>query len=149
MDSLPGFEKKGKLVCKLKKSLYGLKQSSKEWFEKFTQAVKEWGFVQAQSDHTIFYKLSKDGKRAILIVYVDDIIVTGDDQLELESLKEYLVSKFELKDLGALKYFLGMEVARSSSGISVSQRKYVLDLLQDTGMLGANQLRHLWSLMLS
>lgn len=93
-------------MCKLRKSLYGLKQSPREWFEKFTQVVKEWGFVQAQFDHTTFYKHSKDGKRAILIEYVDDIIVVGDNQPKLESLKGYLASKFELKDLGA-QVFLG------------------------------------------
>ncbi|KAK3036184.1 hypothetical protein RJ639_030254 [Escallonia herrerae] len=77
-----------------------------------------------------------EGKIAILIVYVDDIIITGDDRGELDTLKLYLAGEFELKDLGALRCFLGMEVARSKSGITVSQRKYVLDLLRDTGMLG-------------
>lgn len=69
-------------------------------------------------------------------MYVDDIIVTGDDHKELELLKGYLPSKFELKDLGTLKYFLGMEVARSESGIVVSQRKYILNLLRDVSMRG-------------
>ena len=92
--------------------------------------------MQAQSDHTLFYKHSKDGKIAILIVYMDDVIVTGNDHVELEALKKYLAAEFELKDLGTLRYFLGMEVARSKFGITISQRKYVLDLLKDMGMLG-------------
>jgi len=138
MDPPPGFEKKGKLVCKLKKSLYGLKQSPREWFEKFTQAMKERGFTQAQSDHTIFYKHSKDDKGAILIVYVDDIIVTGDDQTELESLKGYLSSKFELKDLGALKYFLGMEVAKASLELLFLRESMYLTFLKRQACWDAN-----------
>nr|CAN61409.1 hypothetical protein VITISV_035127 [Vitis vinifera] len=73
---------------------------------------------------------------AILIVYVDDIILSGNDMEELQNLKKYLSEEFEVKDLGNLKYFLGMEVARSRKGIVVSQRKYILDLLKETGMLG-------------
>ena len=84
----------------------------------------------------MFYKHSNEGKVAILIVYVDDIVLTGDDCNELEKLKGKLAEEFEIKDLGALKYFLGMEFARSKEGIFVNQRKYVLDLLDETGMLG-------------
>ena len=73
---------------------------------------------------------------AVLIVYVDDIILTGSYAEELNELKNVLAREFEVKDLGSLKYFLGMEVARSKKGIVVSQRKYVLDLLKETGMLG-------------
>ncbi|KAA0042054.1 myosin-9 isoform X2 [Cucumis melo var. makuwa] len=91
---------------------------------------------QGHSDHTLFTKASKTGKIAILIVYVDDIVLTGDDQTEISQLKQRMGDEFEIKDLGNLKYFLGMEVARSKEGISVSQRKYTLDLLIETGMLG-------------
>ena len=92
------------------------------------------GYTQAQSDNTLFYR-HNDGTVTILIAYVDDIIVTGNDPMEMERLKEKLVVEFETKDLGPLHYFLGMEVARNKSGISVSQRKYILDLLKETGML--------------
>ena len=85
---------------------------------------------------TIFYKHLNEGKVVILIVYVDDIVLTGDDCNELEKLKGKLDEEFEIKDLGALKYFLGMEFARSKEGIFVNQRKYVLDLLDETSMLG-------------
>ena len=119
-------------VCKLKKSLYGLKQSPRAWFDRFNKTVKKYGYSQCQADHTLFIKHSTKGKLAILIVYVDDIILTGDYEDELIKLKTLLAKEFETKDLGSLKYFLGMEVARSRKGISVSQRKYVLDLLKET-----------------
>ncbi|KAL0553893.1 hypothetical protein IC582_007797 [Cucumis melo] len=137
MSLLPGFEAQfGQQVCKLHKSLYGLKQSPREWFDRFTTFVKSQGYSQGHSDHTLFTKASKTGKIAILIVYVDDIVLTGDDQTEISQLKQRMGDEFEIKDLGNLKYFLGMEVARSKEGISVSQRKYTLDLLTETGMLG-------------
>ncbi|KAA0039144.1 Beta-galactosidase [Cucumis melo var. makuwa] len=94
------------------------------------------GYSQGHSDHTLFPKASKTGKKAILIVYVDDIVLTGDDQTEISLLKQRMGDEFEIIDLENLKYFLGMEVARSKEGISVSQRKYTLDLLTETGMLG-------------
>ncbi|KAL6343079.1 hypothetical protein AAG906_017891 [Vitis piasezkii] len=78
----------------------------------------------------------KNGKITILIVYVDDIILTGDDVIDMERLKQKLATEFEMKDLGSLRYFLGIEVARNKIGISVSQRKYVLDLLGETGLVG-------------
>ncbi|XP_057495256.1 retrovirus-related Pol polyprotein from transposon TNT 1-94 isoform X3 [Actinidia eriantha] len=139
MSIPPGFEDPkivGK-VCKLKKSLYGLKQSPRAWFERFTQAMLKYGFKQSQGDHTLFIRHSSHGKLTALIVYVDDIVLTGDDVEEMQLLKEYLAREFEIKDLGNLKYFLGIEVARSSQGIFISQRKYVLDLLTETGMLGS------------
>ena len=71
-----------------------------------------------------------------MIVYVDDIVVIGDDQEEMAQLKNHLAREFEIKDLGKLRYFLGIEVARSQKGIFISQRKYILDLLTETGMLG-------------
>lgn len=77
------------------------------------------------------------------IVYVDDIVLTGDDCDELAKLKKKLAEEFEIKDLGALKYFLGMEFARSREGIFVNQKKYVIDLLNETGMLGCNLLKPL------
>lgn len=78
----------------------------------------------------------KEGKITILAVYVDDIIITGDDKEEIAILKECLGKAFEVKDLGRLKYFLSIEVARSAKGNALSQRKYTLDLLSDVGMLG-------------
>ncbi|RVW85510.1 Retrovirus-related Pol polyprotein from transposon RE1 [Vitis vinifera] len=101
-----------------------------------SMAKNQLGYKQGQADHTLFVKKSHAGKMAILIVYVDDIILSGNDMEELQNLKKYLSEEFEVKDLGNLKYFLGMEVARSRKGIVVSQRKYILDFLKETCMLG-------------
>ena len=123
-------------VCKLKKSLYGLKQSPRAWFEHFGKVVKSYGYHQSQANHTMFYKHSKKCKISILIVYVNDIILTGDDLEELVYLKRRMAQDFEIKDLGMLKYFLGMEFARSKEGIFENQRNYILDLLKETGLFG-------------
>ncbi|RVX03687.1 Retrovirus-related Pol polyprotein from transposon RE2 [Vitis vinifera] len=86
----PGFckEEEETRVCKLKKSLYGLKQSPRAWFDRFAKVIKNQGYQQGQSDHTMFFKQSNDGRMTILIVYVDDIILTGDDTREVERLKK-------------------------------------------------------------
>jgi hypothetical protein len=93
------------------------------------------GYGQCNGDHTVFYKHSNQ-KITILAVYVDDIIIIGDDEAEIGRLKQCLSNAFEVKDLGQLRYFLGIEVARSNKGIVLSQRKYTLDLLNDVGMIG-------------
>ncbi|KAH9783645.1 hypothetical protein KPL71_009401 [Citrus sinensis] len=136
MDLPPGCsgpERLNQKVCKLKKSLYGLKQSPRAWFGKFTKAMVRFGYNQSNSDHTLFIK-KRQGKITALIVYVDDMVVTSNDEEETEALQKYLSREFEMKDLGALKYFLGIEVSRSKGGIFLSQRKYALDLLHETGM---------------
>ena len=92
------------------------------------------GFRQSFSDHTLFTKRRGD-KITCLIIYVDDMIITGDDTEEINNLKRNLFKEFDMKDLGPLKYFLGIEVLRSNHGIFLRQRKYVLDLLAETGLL--------------
>ena len=94
-----------------------------------------WG-INRDKRIILFTKIGNDGRKTILIVYVDDIIITGDNQQEIERLKEQLKQAFEVKELGELRYFLGLEVARSKTGIFVSQRKYTLDLLREMGKLG-------------
>ena len=89
----------------------------------------------------LFYKQFSLMKLSVLIVYVDYIIVTDDDPEEIYRLKSPLAKEFEIKDVGNLRYFLGMEVARSKEGISVTQRKYTLDLLKDTGMTGCKPIK--------
>ena len=134
----PGYSKiqiTNNSICKLKKSLYGLKQSSRAWFGKFSQVIKQFGYSQSKGDHTLFYKhLAKD-KLTILVIYVDDIIITGNDPTERTKLEQELKQEFVIKHLGRMKYFLGIKVAYSKNGIMLSQQKYVLDLLAETGFM--------------
>lgn len=97
-------------------------------------AMKRFGYHQSNSDHTLFLKV-RSGLIAYLIIYVDDIIITGDSLEEMGELKRKLFKKFEMKDLKNLKYFLGIEVLRSKHEIFISQRKYVLDMLTDAGLI--------------
>ena len=78
----------------------------------------------------MFVKYGQTGELAILIVYVDDIIITENDEQEIQNLKGKLASEFEIKDLENLRYFLGIEVARSSKGLILTQRKYILDFTE-------------------
>lgn len=136
MELPPGLmipEMHSQKVCKLRKTLYGLKQSPRAWFGKFTKSMRAFGYRQTNADHTLFLKRYK-GKITALIVYVDDMVVTGNDPEERKALQSYLSKEFQMKDLGPLKYFLGIEVSRSNAGIFLSQRKYALDLLEETGM---------------
>ena len=94
--------------------------------------MKESGYKQSQGDHTLFIKHLAIGGVTALLVYVDDIIVTGNDEREKHELKQRLTTEFEMKELGKLKYFLGIEVAYSTQGIFISQQKYVTDLLAET-----------------
>jgi len=137
MSLPPGFTNKGESkVCKLHKSIYGLKQASRQWFAKFSTALLEFGFIQSKADYTLFTR-SLEGSFIALLVYVDDIVVASDNSAEVSKFIKLLNDRFQLKDLGQLKYFLGLEIARSELGISVCQRKYALEVLEDSGMLAS------------
>lgn len=96
--------------------------------------MKEYGFLQSHSDNSLF-TFNSTSKFVDVLVYVDDILVTGNDQHLLTSVKAFLGQQFKVKDLGPLQYFLGIEAARSSKGIYLHQHKYTLDILQDTGLI--------------
>jgi hypothetical protein len=124
------------MVCKLQRSLYGLKQASRQWNTKLTDTLIQSGYVQSKADYSLFTKHFSTGFTMIL-VYVDDLVLGGTDMAEINRVKTMLNDKFSIKDLGALKYFLGFEVARSKEGINLCQRKYTLDLLEDASLLGS------------
>ncbi|XP_068319168.1 uncharacterized protein [Pyrus communis] len=137
MDPPPGLRRQGEtLVCRLNKSLYGLKQASRTWFTTFSDAIQNAGYRQSKADYSLFTKVQGTSITVILI-YVDDILITGNNIQQMEQLKAFLLKRFRIKDLGDLKYFLGIEFARSEKGIFMSQRKYALDILQDSGLLSA------------
>ena len=91
--------------------------------------------TRSTSDHYVFYHHTSSGQCIYLIVYVDNIVITCNDQNNIRQLKQHLFSHFQIKNLRKLKYFLGTEITQSKSGVIMSQRKYILDILEETGML--------------
>ncbi|GJZ92376.1 retrovirus-related pol polyprotein from transposon TNT 1-94 [Tanacetum coccineum] len=121
-------------VCKLTKSLYGLKQANRQWFTKLTTFLLTQGFRQSFADTSLFI-ITRNGLQTSLLVYVDDILITGADKAYIDFLKQQLDKTFSIKDLGALHYYLGIEFLRNPSGLAMTQRKYTLDLLKLAGVL--------------
>nr|GEV87312.1 uncharacterized mitochondrial protein AtMg00810-like [Tanacetum cinerariifolium] len=121
-------------VCKLNKTLYGLKQANRQWFTKLTDFLTSINFHQSYADTSLF-TLTQNGHTTILLVYVNDIILTGDSPSLVEFIKQQHHNKFSIKDLGAVHYYLGIEFLRNKSGMVISQRKYALELLQNAGVL--------------
>ncbi|PKI62300.1 hypothetical protein CRG98_017301 [Punica granatum] len=133
----PGFSASSNgTACRLHKSLHGLRQASRNWFSKFVEALRHYGFIQSGADHSLF--IFNGGNIFLgMLVYVDDLIIVGNNASHCESFKGYLDRCFRIKDLGSLKYFLGIEVTRMGSGLFLSKRKYVLDILAECGMLAS------------
>ncbi|XP_074299636.1 uncharacterized protein LOC141630781 [Silene latifolia] len=128
-----GFEKEdGNKVCKLEKSLYGLKQASRKWFSKLTEFLREYGFIQSWADYSAF-RCSKDCIFIGVLVYVDDMVIVSNNSEACREFKQCLDKRFGIKDLGRLKYFMGIEVAQSSKGILLNQRKYALGITEEAG----------------
>ncbi|KAL2325560.1 hypothetical protein Fmac_024618 [Flemingia macrophylla] len=135
MQLPPGLSStKSNQVCKLQKSLYGLKQASRQWYARLSAFLLSHGHHHSSADHSLFLKFN-DNSHIALLVYVDDIVLAGNDLSEIRSITALLDQTFKIKDLGDLSYFLGLEIARNRTGIHLSQRKYILDILSDTGML--------------
>lgn len=136
MEAPKGYEKVGEgQVCKLKRSLYGLKQASRQWNCELTTQLTNYGFKQSMHDHCLFI-LNTASCFLVLLVYVDDILLTGDSETKIKKVKQFLDCKFTIKDLEHAKYFLGLEMVRFVNGLYVHKRKYVLDLLQETVLIG-------------
>jgi len=125
------------LVCHLQRSLYGLKQASRQWFTRLSSFLLSQGFCQSSADHSLFLYSHIDNTVTAILVYVDDIILAGDNLEYITHVTKLLDQTFSIKDLGLLKFFLGLEVARTSHGIHLCQRKYVLDIISDSGMLSS------------
>ncbi|KAJ9676055.1 hypothetical protein PVL29_024850 [Vitis rotundifolia] len=121
-------------VCKLNRSLYGLKKAPRAWFDRLSQCFLHLGFYYGKTDSSLFI-LRKGQSIVLLLIYVDDIIVTSNDNNIISDLISTLSSEFPLKDLGSLHYFLGLEVKHLPNWLFVSQTKYTRDLLEHTKMM--------------
>ena len=118
-------------MCKLQRSIYGLKQASRSWNLRFDEVIEEFGFVQTYGEACIYKKVSGSNV-AFMISYVDDILLIGNDIDLLNSVKSYLNSKFSMKDLGEASYILGIKIYRDRSRrlIGLSQSTYLDKILK-------------------
>ena len=133
-----GFEVSGmdNKVCRLHKAIYGLKQAPRAWFETLHAALRSLGFESAKSDKSLFIKQTGSDTMYIL-VYVDDILVTGNQESQIRTVISKLNDMFALKDLGELDFFLGIQTTTTAEGLLLTQTKYINDLLRRTNMLSA------------
>jgi hypothetical protein len=133
MQAPPGYSDCFDKVCLLRRVLYGLKQAPQAWFVKFSNIIHQFGFSSSSYDTTLFIRRSYKGM-ILLLLYVDDMIITGDDHSSISDFKLFLHQQFEMKDLGHLSYFLGLEVSSDSISYYLSQTKYASDLLSRVGL---------------
>jgi hypothetical protein len=137
MEQPPGYvdQKRPNLVYRLKKTLYGLKQTPRAWSDTICQYLVTSGFQTSNADFSLYVKKTNHGI-VVIVIYVDDLIITGDSDVDIFDLKKFLKQKFEMKDLGELCYFFGIEVIQSLKGIWLLQRQYALNKLSEYGMTG-------------
>lgn len=120
------------LVCRLKRSIYGLKQSPRCWNSALHSQLKKMGFVQTASDPCLY--ISSEGEMLIVAVYVDDILVAGKSEKQVAEVKKALAKQFKIKDMGKLHYFLGVKVVQDEAGVWIGQPAYAESILQRFGM---------------
>ena len=138
MDQPPGFidADRPTHVCRLKKAIYGLKQAPRAWYLELKNFLILCGFTNSYADASLFVH-SRNNLLVYVLVYVDDILVTGNNNDAVSRVIAALGERFSLKDQGDVNYFLGIEVTRTSHGLHLMQRKYILDLLVKTNMFEA------------
>lgn len=133
MEQPEGYDEKSqtneKIVCKLEKSLYGLKQSGRNWNKMLHNYLCENIFVQNPADHCVYKRETEHGK-VIILIWVDDLVIAASDERALKTVKEMLTRKFHMKDLGELKNFLGIIFDQCDGGVTMSQQSYVGKLLE-------------------
>lgn len=127
------------LVCKLIKSIYGLRQASRQWNKKLSEFLLSLGFVRSLADYTIFTH-HQSSMFIVAVLYVDDILLTGNHMTFITSVKASLHTKFSIKDLGQARYYLGLEISRNDTGLVLSQQKFILDMLSSTRLLNSKPL---------
>ena len=134
-----GYVKKGRehLVMRLKKALYGLKQAPRAWYTKSDKCLRSLDFTRSSQEHAVYFKRSGTS-RLIIGVYVDDLIITGTENHQIEDFKAQMKNKFEMSDLGLLTSYLGIEVTQERGKILLSQRSYALRILEQSGMSECN-----------
>ena len=138
LEQPQGFVKKAnsgqKLVCKLNKSIYGLKQAAKNWYEALTSLLLKERFKRSRNDYCLFVQKEEDETFSYVLVWVDDIVVAGATEEAVNEIKSMLNENFKMDDCGALNWFLGMQILRTHDKITVDQKKYIETVLQQFNM---------------
>ncbi|GKD90999.1 zinc finger, CCHC-type containing protein, partial [Tanacetum coccineum] len=127
-------------VCKSIKSLYGLKQAPKQWHHKFDDVVLSNGFVLNQSDKCVYCKFDEFGKGVIICLYVDDMLIFGTNQTQVDKTKEFLSSNFSMKDMGEADVILGIRIKRKNKGLTITQSHYIEKILKKLNCEGCGPL---------
>ena len=120
-------------VCRLKKALYGLKQAVRDWYSMVDSYLHSLGFTKSYEDSNLYFKVVENHP-LILVLYVDDLFMSGEEH-QIYQRKKELTSEFEMKDLGLMHYFLGLEMSQRSDEIFLSRGKYTVDVLRIFGMM--------------
>jgi len=120
-------------VCKLEKSLYGLRQAPRAWFSRLTDKLYAIGFIESQADHSLFVYHQRS-TLIYFLIYVDDIILTGSDISSISRVINLLQDDFVVKDMDELGFFLNIDAIQTSHGLYLSQKRYILDLLMHRKM---------------
>jgi len=133
MQPPPGLSVNSNKVCHLQRALYGLKQAPQAWFAKFSSTISRLGYMASHYDSALFLRRTDKGT-ILLLLYVDDMIITGDDLSGIQELKDFLNQLFEMKDLEYLSYFLVIEITCSTDELYITQAKYTSKLLSRVGL---------------
>jgi hypothetical protein len=137
MEQPQGFMQDSSLVCRLKKSLYGLKQALRAWYAKMESYLFSQNFVHCKSDLNV-YMIRTTNSFLLLVLYVDDLLITGCSTSMIVAVKRILHDRFLMTDMGPLHFFLGLEISQDASSIKFSQAKYARDLLERFHMIDCN-----------
>ena len=133
MQPPPGLSVESNKICHLRRALYGLKQAPRAWFAKFSSTISRLGYMASHYDFALFLRRTNKGI-ILLLLYMDDMIITGDDLNGIQELRVFLSQQFEMKDLGHLSYFLGLEITHSTDELYITQAKYAFELLSQVGL---------------
>ena len=124
-------------VCRLQKALYGLKQVPRAWYRELSNFLIQYGFINSVADTSLFI-LRRGSSLVYMFIYVDDILITGNDPALLQRILDSLATRFSVKETEDLNYFLGIEAIRTSTGLHLTQRRYILDLLSRFNLTNAH-----------
>jgi hypothetical protein len=121
-------------TCKLLRALYGLRQASRAWYSRIDNFLTNLGLTRSNEDPNLYYSI-RNGLYTIILLYINDIIITGDDEIHISKLKKQMMTSFKMSDLGDANYYLGVEILQTTDGIYFHQRGYLEKILECFGMI--------------